>query len=163
MVQAQGVTSGVPQDAAFLWSLNPPVRDDADLKRSGLRPYQRTVNCSYNDSKKGAKAWTNTLADFLMGMHRTRNGSVTTYGIHAPIAVGDNIELRGNVYHLEEVTHTCTLDEEGNRNFETTLSVSHGMTGDQGMDARMAQGEPTHEAQYITGKPAEFVASTETK
>lgn len=106
---------------------NPPIRDDLDIQRSGLRPYMTMVACSLEDTKLGPRRWMEIAADWLMGQHLTLNGQVSCIGIQAPITHGDNLEWDGVVYHIEGYSHDCTINSEGHRTFTTTLHLTHGM------------------------------------
>lgn len=106
---------------------NPPIRDDLDIQRSGLRPYMTTVNCSLEDTKFGPRKWAEVASDWLMGQHLTLNGTVVSYGIQAPITHGDNLEWDGIVYHIEGYAHSCGRTVDGHRHFTTSLTLTHGM------------------------------------
>ncbi|CAM6004851.1 unnamed protein product [Sphagnum balticum] len=57
------------------------------------------------------------------------NGSIECIGIVEPIAVGDNLEYDGVVYHIEEVNHVCSISREsGIKNFRSVLRLSHGVS-----------------------------------
>jgi len=109
---------------------NPPIRDEQDIKRNGLRPYMQTVACSINDTLTGPREWMNILTDFLMGQQLTLNGTVTLQGIQSPICPGDNIEIDTVVYHIESVAHICSIAATGQKQFTTTLSLTHGIRSD---------------------------------
>jgi hypothetical protein len=124
--------------AAFL--LSPPIWDEEDIKRSGLRPYTMTVGCTPEDAQRGPKAWVQHTADFLMGQHLTWNGTLTMFGIQAPICIGDNCEYRGVVYHIEGVNHEAGVSPSGMRYFYTTVALSHGMSSEDTMKNAKALG-----------------------
>jgi len=108
--------------------VNPPVRDDIDIQRSGLRPYIQTVACdAVNQVGKTPGVWMDLVADRLIGSQFTLNGTMQSTGISAPICEGDNLEFDGVVYHIEGVVHQCAIDANGNRTFQTQLSLSNGM------------------------------------
>lgn len=110
---------------------NPPIRDDLDIQRSGLRPYQATVACSYREAREGPRAMMEICADWLMGMHLTQTGTVNCLGITAPICVGDNLETGDTVAHIESVVHACTHDvNSGTRDFTTSMNLTHGVRSD---------------------------------
>lgn len=112
-------------------TLNPPLRDDLDIARNGLRPMIKQVNCSIQDTvNKVPTEWMNLIGDFIMGDQLTLNGVINCYGIQEPICEGDNLEWDGIVFHIEAVKHICSRDMNGNLMFRTTLSVSRGMTVD---------------------------------
>lgn len=106
------------------------VYDIKDVQRSGLKPYIITSNFDFlGPQSKSYQAiqWARLLGDILIGGQLRMSGSITVTGIEEPIAVGDNLELDNVVYHIESVAHTATLGPNGNRNFSTTVQLSHGM------------------------------------
>lgn len=117
---------------------NPPFRDDADIARSGFRPYMQTVPCSISDTRTtGAGGvgqptkWMEIVSDFTMGQHLTMTGNLHTFGIQAPICIGDNVEYDGVLLHIEMITHTCSINLEGKKEFSTALQLSHGVSSGQ--------------------------------
>jgi hypothetical protein len=118
---AQG---GVPLTLNIATS--PPTRDEEDIKRSGLRPHMQTIACSIGDTLDSVKKWLQVTSDFLIGQQYTLNGSITTIGISAPICPGDNFEFDDVVYHIEGVTHSCSINQ-GYKQFNTTVTLVHGM------------------------------------
>lgn len=112
------------------WIRNPPVIDQADVNRSGLRAHNSTVNCNVEDQVLGSSKWTKLVADFFMGMHLAYSGTIVCEGIDAPICEGDNLEFDGIVYHIESITHSGSQDARGNKTFITQLQLSHGVRSD---------------------------------
>jgi len=111
---------------------NPPIRDDLDIARSGLRPHMQTIPCSPADTRGGGPAkWMELSSDFLMGQQLTMNGTMLTAGIQAPICIGDNVEWDGIVFHIEGVTHSCSI-QDGQKTFNTNLVLSHGVAASPG-------------------------------
>lgn len=107
---------------------NPPIRDELDMSRSGLRPYMATVPIWVGDViNHDAGKWMAVLSDFLMGQHMTLTGTMNSIGIQAPICIGDNVEWDGDTYHIESLSHSCSIDGNGNKTFNTSLSLSHGI------------------------------------
>jgi hypothetical protein len=107
---------------------NPPIRDDLDISRSGLRPYMATVPIWVGDViNHSAGKWMNVLSDFLMGQHMTMTGTMNSLGIQAPVCIGDNVEWDGDTYHIEAINHSCSIDGNGMKVFNTGLSLSHGI------------------------------------
>ena len=108
---------------------NPPVRDDLDIARSGLRPYMMTVECWVNDQVgKVGGAWIALISDWTMGSHLTLNGHIDMIGVQSPIAEGDNIEFDGVVYHIMNVGHSASINtQSGIKQFTTTLQICNGM------------------------------------
>lgn len=113
----------------------PPIRDDLDIARSGLHPYQMTVQCAEKDILTGGpQKWMALLGDILMGQHLTLTGIIELVGIKSPICPGDNVEWDGVVFHVESVSHTCAITPAGFKSFSTTLSVSHGLSAEPSSD-----------------------------
>ena len=108
---------------------NPPLRDDLDIMRSGMRPYMMTVECWVNDQVgKVAGYWIGLIADWTMGSHLTLNGQIELYGVQSPIAEGDNVEIDSIVYHVMTVTHTANINPgNGMKDWSTILAVCNGM------------------------------------
>lgn len=113
---------------------NPPIYDQVDIQRSGIRARMQTVNCAIEDEKRtdGARVWMEAIADWTMGSQFTLNGTLQSYGIQSPIAEGDNLEFEGVAYHIESVTHICSIAADGTKSFKTALELSNGMPIDQG-------------------------------
>jgi hypothetical protein len=106
--------------------------DIKDVRRSGLRPY--IISTQFNEpvdtSNLPMKSpiWARIIGDSVIGGHLKMNGTVTTIGIVDPITIGDNFEFDSTVYHIEAVTHTCSIDSNtGQKTFSTSLSLSQGV------------------------------------
>lgn len=107
---------------------NPPIRDDMDIARSGLRSYMATIPCSLKEVVTGGPGkWMALLSDIVMGQHMTLTGILQTVGIQAPICIGDNLEWEGAVFHIEGITHNCQIAPTGQKDFTTTLNLTHGV------------------------------------
>jgi hypothetical protein len=106
--------------------------DINDVQRSGLRPYIVTTQFdepTTTNKEYRSPAWAQIVGDALIGGHLKLNGHITCIGIQDPIAVGDNLELDGNVYHIEEISHSCNVAvQSGNRIFRTTIALSSGIS-----------------------------------
>lgn len=112
-----------------------PIRDDVDIARNGLRPYMNMIDCAAAEAAKGGPlVWMELLSDIIMGGHMAYTGTVSMLGIQSPICEGDNFEWDGIVYHIEAVTHTCSIAPDGFRTFNTTLTLSHGLKSDADED-----------------------------
>lgn len=111
----------------------PPRFDEMDIARSGLRPYMTMVPCWVNETRDGSgpKIWTEVISDFIMGQHMTLTGTLKTYGIQSPICIGDNVKWDDVIYHIEMVTHSCSIGGDGRKTFETTLGLTHGLANVQ--------------------------------
>jgi hypothetical protein len=126
---------GVGKEYAFSNSItnqiaqHPPIRDDLDIQRSGLRSYMSTVDCAVDDTHDRTPGkWMRLIADWSMGSHLTLNGRVEAFGIQAPISEGDNLQLDRVVYHIEGLTDTCVQDiASGKRRWRTVIDLSNGL------------------------------------
>lgn len=106
--------------------LNPPIRDDLDIQRSGLHPYMAQIACAIKDQVGSTPSdWITLVADRAIGSHFTLNGTIQSLGISAPIAEGDNLEWDGVVYQIESVSHNC-VQADVMRSFTTTLTLTNG-------------------------------------
>jgi hypothetical protein len=110
---------------------NPPIFDNLDIQRSGVRSMIKTVNCGLTDQLKTPEAWMSAIADWSMGSQFTLNGEIDLLGIQAPICEGDNFELMGVVFHIEAVSHSVSISEDGNKSWITKLELSNGVPADQ--------------------------------
>ena len=103
-----------------------------DVQVSGLRPYIVTTQFDDPTSQKKdyrSPIWAQILGDAVIGGHLKMNGTITCAGIIDPIAVGDNLELDGVVYHIEQVSHVCTIGiQDGKKMFRTTINLSSGVS-----------------------------------
>jgi hypothetical protein len=127
------------------------VYDINDVTRSGLRPYVLTTSfqdiTKLNGHKVGRK-WAEIIGDSLMGGHLKMNGTIECVGIVDPIAVGDNLEFDGIVFHIEEVTHSGSINATtGNKIFRTTLKLSNGVSVST-TDTGIAYAEMIHTRGY---------------
>jgi hypothetical protein len=122
-----------PNDKTYQIVRDPPIIDDLDIARNGLRPYMMSVNCSPTDDKtRKAGDWMYILSDILMGQHMTLSGSIDLVGVQSPICIGDNIEFDNHVFHIETVTHSFSINpSSGAKTFDTMLTLSHGAKAEQ--------------------------------
>jgi hypothetical protein len=107
------------------------VFDKDDIVRSGLRPYiaQNQFNDLPDALIRSAPVWARVVGDAVIGGHLKLNGTLNCVGIIDPIAVGDNLEFDGVVYHIEQISHTCSVSPgNGMKSFRTVLSLSHGVS-----------------------------------
>lgn len=127
------------------------VYDINDVTRSGLRPYvvvSQFEDLSNTANAKFSRKWALLIGDSVMGGHLKLNGTLTSVGIVDPIAVGDNLEYDGVVYHIEEITHTCSITvQTGLKQFRTTLKLSNGVSV-AGDASGLAYPEMTHTSAY---------------
>ncbi len=112
---------------------NPPIVDQADVQRAGLRMYTAQVGAKvvFTDSTIGENpgtVWTKLMADVMFGSHLKYTGTATLRGIQAPICEGDNAVVDGVIYHIERVMHQGSIDVMGMKDFTTTLQLSSGIS-----------------------------------
>jgi hypothetical protein len=132
MVHVSGTGQGVPVDENGNFVRAAPVQDNLDIKRNGLHPYMPSINCMLKDLTRGPRIWRDLMADVVMGQHLTLTGQITCRGIVEPVAPGDNVELEGVVFHVESITHTASIGNDGSRSFQTVMALSHGVEGEWG-------------------------------
>jgi hypothetical protein len=105
--------------------------DIDDVQRSGLRPYVVTTQFDEpTDTNKEFRSpnWAKIVGDALIGGHLKLNGSITCAGIVDPIAVGDNLELDGVIYHIEQISHNASISvQDGRKTFRTNIQLSSGI------------------------------------
>jgi hypothetical protein len=117
-----------------MYVLAPPVLDKKDIERNGLSMYTATltttVNLSTYDEIANAKPgyWTRLMADFITTQHLRYNGTLRMAGVQEPICVGDNLEYDGGLYHIEQVTHSGSIQAMGMRTFNTEVLLSNGIS-----------------------------------
>ena len=144
----QGVAPGAPVDVSLQYVKSPPNTDKGDIERSGLRRMVRTVNCLIKDATQGPDLWRDIVTDISAGQHLTMTGTMVVTGIVSPIAPGDNVQFANVVYHVEAVSHSCSMASDGKRDWKTVLQLSHGMADettlatnqeDEGLDAPLEE------------------------
>lgn len=106
--------------------------DQGDIQRHGLRPYIQRSNFDMPDPKGGsdksthAKEWAEMVADWVIDGHLKESGVMTFQGIQEPVAVGDNLEFDGIIYHIEGVSHQMSIQGD-KKTWTTRITVSYGM------------------------------------
>jgi hypothetical protein len=109
----------------------PPFMDRLDIQRNGLRMKQNVLSAliTPEDQEKlsKARAWSGMLADIMMRMKYSLNGTLTCKGIQEPIPVGDNVVFQNTLFHIEQVSHQGGIDMSGKKFFNTTLSLTFGL------------------------------------
>jgi hypothetical protein len=124
-------TQSMEDILAFQNSLKNWEDDMEDIRRNGLRPYITVSDFDFpTTDEKGSSSpiWTKLNYDWLNNGHLKENGSITCVGLEEPIAVGDNLELDGNIYHIEDIAHSMSIAPDGHKSFDTTLKVSYGVS-----------------------------------
>lgn len=103
--------------------------NNEDIERHGLRPAIITSNFDYSraDTTVGkSKDWSYLLFDMLNAGQLRESGGISCVGIEEPIAIGDNLEFDGSVYHIEQIAHNMNITPSGILSFRTNLKVSFG-------------------------------------
>lgn len=117
------------------YALGNLIFDEADILKNGLRAYIKEVNFESIDLQNtnkniqnslGSPYWGAMQADFLFNLDQKLSGQISITGIQEPICEGDNLEVDGILYHIENIEHTCQLFPSGNKKFVTILTVSNG-------------------------------------
>jgi len=102
----------------------------ADINRHGVRSYMTTSDADFpaKDIKtSSALSWTNLVNDWVSHGHLKETGTISLVGIQDPIAVGDNVEFNGVVYHIESISHQFQVNNRGHKMFRTNLSLTYGI------------------------------------
>ena len=114
-------------------SLGNFVFDKGDIERNGLRPYVVTSNFDFPagkgrpaDKQLHGKEWANIVSDWIIDGHMKESGMLTFQGLKEPIAVGDNLEFDGIVYHIEGVNHVMSINGS-KKSWTTKITVSYGV------------------------------------
>lgn len=136
-VQVQGRTTAVKKD--FGAHLNEQFTfgnydyDKDDIKRSGLRPYLLSTNFDFTENAQGTETpkWARLVSDWVIGGHLKLNGKLSSVGIVDPLAPGDNLEFGSVVFHIESVSHSMVVRQDGSNAFRTNLTMSHGLSKEQ--------------------------------
>jgi len=121
------------QDMAQQIALGNFQLDEKDIERAGLKPYVVTSNFDFPAQKGGdnskqlhAAEWANIVSDWIIDGHLKESGVLTFQGIQEPIAVGDNLEFDGIIYHIEGVNHVMSIQGD-KKSWVTKITVSFGM------------------------------------
>lgn len=110
------------------------IIDNNDITRNGLRA--AIFNTDF-DLKTGtgnnssvvtlAPFWAKIKADHLFNGHLKPVVSLECAGISAPICEGDNLEVRGVVFHIQSVNHSVSISPSGVKTFRTSLIGDNGI------------------------------------
>jgi hypothetical protein len=134
------------------------TKDLDAIGRDGFRPLiERARYLPYQGSEpapiKAAQEWKQLLREWYFSAHNMLNGSMRIIGRDEYISVGDNVMVSSKVFgaapfnkaqsdaeaggnetfllaHIENVSHTFTVDEMGARSFITTIQFSRGVITD---------------------------------
>lgn len=118
--------------------------DQGDIERQGLKPYVVTSNFDFPSSKNGdngkklhGREWAEIVSDWIIDGHLKESGVLTFQGLIDPVAVGDNLEFDGIIYHIEGVTHIMTISGD-KKTWTTKITVTFGM------DVRSSKSGPVY-------------------
>jgi hypothetical protein len=132
---ATNSSNSIEEDRQAQLSAGNMVADDNDIKRNGLRVNQAESPFDYPlPFNSRAPLWARMRADWLFNGHLKAQGNVVLNGVREPIAEGDNCEVRGIVYHIQDVTHEGSIAASGRKSFTTTLTIFNGITA-QSLDS----------------------------
>jgi hypothetical protein len=105
------------------------VADEVDISRHGLRAnISETIFDKYFGDNAGSLApqMSRMRADWLLNGHLKQAGSITMNGVQEPICEGDNIEFKGMLFHIENISHSGSISG-GQKEFTTVATVSNGI------------------------------------
>lgn len=103
------------------------IMDRADMQRHGLRAVAAETPFDFPLAPiTYCGVFAKLIADWMFNGHLRPYGTVVLTGLHEPIVEGDNIELRGIVFHIERVEHRAMINN-GVKTFITILSISRGI------------------------------------
>ncbi len=118
--------------------------DKGDIERQGLKPYVVTSNFDFPSAKSGdngkklhGREWAQIVSDWIIDGHLKESGILTFQGLQDPVAVGDNLEFDGIIYHIEGISHIMTVNGD-KKSWITRLTVSFGM------DVRSSKSGPVY-------------------
>lgn len=104
--------------------------DEVDIKRHGLRAFtaHSPYDVSVSDTIQSlAPTWTAMNADWKFNGHLKAKGNLTIVGTSQAISEGDNLEVRGILFHIESVSHQASLGNSGVKKWTTTFTLSNGV------------------------------------
>jgi hypothetical protein len=138
-MQYYGIPVNSPQELgiAVETSRQNYVYDIDDVKRNGLRPSVITSEFDFLSKDQNAQyrsaGWAKIVGDALIGGHLKMSGTIVFVGLPEPIAVGDNLQFDGVVYHIEQISHNASVQPQtGKKIFRTTVVVSNGLDIESG-------------------------------
>jgi hypothetical protein len=112
-------------------NLGNAVSDDKDIRRNGLRADIKDTSWDFAEVNgritTQVAEWAKMRATWLFNGHLKLFGSIECNGIKEPIAVGDNLQLRNVLLHIDGISHSCGVSASGRKYFTTVARVSQGM------------------------------------
>jgi hypothetical protein len=123
----------VAKELSFIYSL--PVTDTEDIKRNGLRGKIGQIGAVINFGDKGSdieekagRYWNRLIADCFFNGNQKYTGNIVCRGIQSPICQGDNVVVDGVIYQIEGIAHSGSIGADGQKEFNTVLQVSNGVS-----------------------------------
>jgi hypothetical protein len=107
------------------------VVDELDIERHGTRAFVMTTPFDMFPDNQTTSSfspiWAKMQADWKFNGHLKAKGELTTIGASLPVAEGDNLEVRGLLFHIESINHSASIGKNGTKQFRTTYGLSHGV------------------------------------
>lgn len=152
-IEVRPVTSVRDQYTTNAVRQNTQLWDEPAFTREGFRPYIALLKNTFPQDANGLQDPLNLykfkylLRDWYFNTHRYLNGSVTFVGLNEHIKVGQNIMVDVRVFgdtknitsevlsgantqflaHVESISHSFTVNDNGLREFFTTVSFVRGI------------------------------------
>lgn len=115
------------------------VISEDDVIRSGLRPFITTSPFDWSEASEKefslAPYWAKLASNWLIGGHLKLSGNISCAGIQKPICVGDNLQFRDTVFHIEQISHQASVNPNG-KTFRTNLLLSNGLLDETRSDRK---------------------------
>lgn len=150
-------TGAIKELASGQFKRSAQIWDKSAFQREGFRPLIQSAQyyLPVNDREKyditRSTRWKFLMKDWYFDTHRMLNGTVTFIGLNEHIVVGQNILLDARVMgetpnlnvdvknnqsphimaHVEAISHSFTVDDNGTREFFTSISFVRGVVTDQ--------------------------------
>lgn len=127
----------------------PALMDRTDISRNGLRMFRRQIAAidGINKDTDGNYIFGSTkekqrmMADIMLRLKYTANGSLSCKGIQEPICVGDNLVVKDTLFHIESIVHDGGIDPSGRKMFNTSFALSHGLKLDNAVQSEQSKTE----------------------
>ena len=107
------------------------VVDELDIARNGMRVHAVETNFDFPTQgdvvSSFAPVWARMIADWKFNGHLKAKGTITIVGTEDPIAEGDNLEVRGILFHIVSVNHNASISSSGVKQWVTTITVKSGV------------------------------------
>lgn len=102
------------------------ISDKTSQERYGLKPFISATQYATTDPASQALLMTNICKDIWENAYLYENGSVQIPGVPNYIPVGTNITFaeRGWIAHVENVSHSFGVGNEGHKQYRTSISFT---------------------------------------